>query len=116
MEAMGTEKIEKGGQGTPLAVQTPLGWALIGSHTPGMADRDEEQGDEKDQGRTDERSKQTVAVLVHRADEENKIETVDSVEDLNNVKMSRAGKGQETATREPDSWETNCQGCKGKYI
>ena len=52
--------------------------------------------------------------MAHREDEENKIETVDSVEDRGNVKMSQAGKGQETATREPDSWETDCQGCKGK--
>ena len=57
---------------------------------------------------------QTIVAMVQRADEENKIETVDSMKNLGNVKMSRAGKGQETVTRDPDFWETDCQGCKGK--
>ena len=39
---------------------------------------------------------------------------VDSAEDLSNVKMSRAGKGQERVTRNPHFGKKDCQGCKGK--
>ena len=50
MEAMGAERIQRGKQGTPLAVQTPLGWALIGTYTPGMAEGKQEDGNKTNPG------------------------------------------------------------------
>ena len=75
---------------------------------------EEGHGHKKNPRKSTERSMPTIVAMVHRADEENKIETVDSVEDPGNVKMSRTGKGQETVSGDPGFGKTDCQGCKGK--
>ena len=71
-------------------VQTPLGWALIGTYKPEMAEGKQEDENKITSRKPDVVTRQEVIAMVHRADEENKIDIVDSVEDLSQVKMSQA--------------------------